>query len=137
MMTNRKIFQTAYFSSLIAFVLSIVPRAQAQTTAWTGACVGTSTAAADVATIQGIGCLVSNVLAVFITIIGIAAFIMFLMGSFQYMTAGSNSKGIDAGKNAITYAIIGIVVALASYVILRFISDFTGITALTQFKISL
>ncbi|MEP7167327.1 MAG: hypothetical protein ABI758_05080 [Candidatus Woesebacteria bacterium] len=117
--------------------------AQSQTNAWTGKCVGGYVTAgttvskdpnADVATIQGIECLVANVLSTAITIIGIAAFVMFLIGSFQYLTAGANAKGVESGKKAISFAILGIVVALASFVILRFISTFTGIPTLMDFN---
>lgn len=109
-------------------------------TQWTGKCVhgygtdSTGQAITDVATIQGIECLVANILATAITIIGIAAFVMFLVGSFRWLTAGANTKGVEGGRNALTFAVLGIVVALASWVILRFISDFTGVTTFLQFN---
>lgn len=89
---------------------------------------------ADVATIQGLECLLANVLASAVTLIGIVAFVMFLIGSFRYLTAGANTKGIEAGKGAITHAIIGIVVALSAFVILQFIMNFTGVTTIMNFN---
>ncbi|HSW89451.1 MAG TPA: hypothetical protein VLH19_01105 [Patescibacteria group bacterium] len=107
---------------------------------WTAGnrCVGSTTpGAGDVATIQGVECLVANLLATIITIVGIAAFVMFLIGGFRYLTAGSNTKGVESGKSAITYAIIGIVVALASYLILRFLATFTGVGSILLFTTQL
>ena len=49
----------------------------------------------------------------------------------------SNTKGIEGGKNAFTFAVLGIVVALASFLILRFISTFTGVTSILQFNTQL
>lgn len=93
------------------------------------------TSANDVATIAGVECIVANVLATVITLIGTVSFIMFLVGGFRYLTAGSNTKGVEAGKNAITFAILGIVVALASFLIVRTISVITGVNSITTFTI--
>jgi len=90
--------------------------------------------ASDVPTIQGIECLVSNILAVAVTLIGIVAFVMFLVGGFQYLTAGSNAKGVEQGRNSITFAIIGIVLALASIMILNVIARLTGVTTILNFS---
>lgn len=90
--------------------------------------------ASDVPTIQGLECLVGNVLAVAVTLIGIVAFVMFLVGGFQYLTAGSNAKGVEQGRNSITFAIIGIVLALASIMILNIIARLTGVTTILKFS---
>lgn len=90
--------------------------------------------AADVPTIQGIECLVTNVLAVAVTLVGIAAFVMFLVGGFQYLTSGANSKGVEGAKNSITYAIVGIIVALSSFFILNTISELTGVKTILNFS---
>lgn len=98
-------------------------------------CVGNPTYGADtVPTIQGLECLVANILASAITLIGIVAFVMFLIGGFRYLTAGSNSKGVEAGKNSISFAILGIVVALASFMLLNIISNLTGVKTILQFN---
>ncbi|PWU23747.1 hypothetical protein C5B42_01820 [Candidatus Cerribacteria bacterium 'Amazon FNV 2010 28 9'] len=91
----------------------------------------------QVATIQGVECLVSNVLATAITFIGFVAFIMFLIGGFKYLTAGNNSKGVEEAQKAITFAIIGIVVALTSILILRILSQLTGVSTFLNFHTQL
>ncbi len=137
-----KVIAIVLTSAFYFFSLN-TPPASAQTSAWSSInnrCVhGYSTVASenDVATFEGIECLVANVLSVAITMIGIAAFVMFLVGSFRYLTAGSNTKGVEGGKNALTFAILGIVVALASFLILRFIANFTGVQTILQFNTQL
>lgn len=127
----RKITSHLLLITLIAVVFFNlgITQARAQTAGnWTGACVGSTTNTTDVATIQGAECLVANVLDAVMTLLGIAAFVMFLVGGFRYLTAGTNSKGMEAGRNSLTFAIIGIVVALASIVVIKIVTSFTGIS---------
>jgi hypothetical protein len=118
--------------TLTALFLAPVAFAQTQDFAQINPmCVGNPNyGAGDVATIQGIECLGANVLAVVVTILGIIAFVMFLVGGFKILTGAGNSKSIESGRNAITFAIGGIVVALASILILRFIATLTGVDIL-------
>jgi len=94
--------------------------------------------ARTVPTIQGFECLLTNFLSAAITLLGIVAFVMFLIGGFRYLTAGANAKGTEAGKNSITFAILGIVLALASFLILNILSNVTGVKSIlifnTQYK---
>ena len=98
---------------------------------WQGTCVASD----DVATIQGLRCLIANVLSVAVTGIGLAGFVMLIVGAFRYLTSGGNSKGAETAKNTITYSVIGLVVALSSYVILNLIAKFTGVEAILKFNI--
>ena len=126
--------------SLLALPLLLPQTAQAQgTLEWKGACVGGSVVEGsndkqDVATIQGLECLIANALTVFIALIGLAAFVMIIIASFRYMLSGGNTKGTEQSRSTITYAIIGIIVALSAFIILRLLSAFTGVD-LTTFSI--
>lgn len=105
--------------------MSLIPQAQAQTQDWSsisGGCV-----VGDVATIQGVGCLVANMLSVALTIIGLAGFVMIVYAAFYMMLMGSNSQGTEKAKNTVTMAVIGIIIALSSFIILNIISAFTGV----------
>ncbi len=88
-----------------------------------------------VATIQGLRCMVANILSVAITAIGFAGFVMLIIGSFRYLFSGGNSKGTETAKNTITFAVIGLVVALSSFVILNLIAKFTGVETILNFVI--
>lgn len=97
---------------------------------WSGDCVESG-----VATIQGLRCMIANILSVAITAIGFAGFLMLVIGGFRYLTSGGNSKGAETAKNTLTFAVIGLVVALSSFVILNLIAKFTGIETILDFKI--
>lgn len=108
---------------------------------WYGTvCVGGSTSPdnpndkADVATIQGFECLLANILTVFIALIGLAAFVMIVVAAFRYLLSGGNTKGTEQARSTLTWAIIGIVVALSAFIILNLLSAFTGVN-LTKFFI--
>lgn len=93
-------------------------------------CTGSGTGIADandVATIQGFACLIGNILSVAITLIGMLALVMFIAASFRYLTSGGNSKSTEQAKGTITYAVVGLVVAISAFIILNLISNFTGI----------
>jgi len=110
---------------------------QAQTREWAdiqqdGYCVAGPEQ--DVATIQGIVCLLANVLSIILTGIGIAGFIMMIVGALKYMILGS-SEGAKSAKGTMTYAAIGLVVALGSFIIMRIISEFTGMDSLLNFTL--
>ncbi len=104
----------------------------AQAREWTGVCVGGE--AGDVATLQGLECLLGNILSVFFAVIGLAAFVMVVMGAMRILLSGGDSKGMDTGKKTVTLAIIGIVVALSGFILVRLLSSFLGVD-LMQFKI--
>src|SRR5476651_765878 len=116
----------------------LAPKASAQTQVWSGVCVQTiqgKDGPFQVATIQGLQCLIGNVLMITISGIGLIGFVMFVVGAFYYMLSGGNAKGIENAKNTITYAVIGLVVALSAFVILRLVASFTGVDAILNFKI--
>ena len=137
-----KIFKKITLSALVVAIifLSAATPAHAQTQAWSGVCVGPAdlndtTNATDVATLQGLECMIANVFTVIIGVIGLAGFVMFIIGSFRYLTSGGNSKGTETAKNTFTFAVIGLIVALSGFILLNLLSTFTGISVLTEFSI--
>lgn len=142
--------RTRFFSTLLsvlrgsfltlALLISVASPVFAQTQEWSGVCVGPAdlnpgTDASDVATIQGVQCLLANGFSVIITIIGLAGFVMFIVGSFRYLLSGGNTKGTETAKNTFTFMVVGIIVALSGFIILNLISSFTGIDNITKFII--
>lgn len=132
---KQKLF-SLFIVCLFTVALVIVPQASAQTQAWSGVCVDTVGGNTDVATIQGAQCLLANLLSVAISGIGLAGFVMMIVGSFKYLLSGGNSKGIEEAKGTMTMAIVGLVVALSAFIILNLLAAFTGTgTLFTQFVI--
>lgn len=121
------------WASLLSYQLAFPARVQGQTTTWTGVCVYENDA--EVATIQGLQCLLANVLSVALTILGLIGFVMMIVASLRYLLSGGNSQQVEKSKQTMTYAVIGIVVALSSFIILNLIAQFTGVTSILNFKI--
>lgn len=134
MKQTHKLFLTAALS-LTLFVGSTSSAFAQDTKTWTGECVGDVAGDSDVATLTGIECLVGNALTIGTTAVGIASFVMLLVGAFLYLTSGGNPKGTEAGQKTLTFAVIGIVVSLTGIIALNFISSFTGVKTIKTFQI--
>lgn len=87
-----------------------------------------------VPTLRGLEGVFENVIQVVLGLAGIVLFIMLIMGGFRFITAGGDPKAIESAKKTLTYAIGGIVLIALSFLILRFISTFTGVDV-TLFQI--
>lgn len=88
----------------------------------------------DIPTIKCLEAVFYNILKVAVSLVTLALFIMLIVGGFKYLTSGGDPKATESAKNTMTYAIIGLVVIIGSYLILRAIEYFTGVT-LTKFEI--
>lgn len=66
----------------------------------------------------------------------IALFCMLLIGGFGYLNSGGDPKHVEAAQKTITYALVGLVLILLSYLMLLLISTLTGVDV-TKFKIML
>lgn len=110
-----------FFSTLLAQAMpSPVP--------WSSRCEDTSFGG-RVATIQGMECVFQNVVAIAIVLAGLAVFLLFLAGGLKYLTSGGEPKAAEQAKNTLTYAFLGLVLMITSYLILKFLSEFTGLGA--------
>lgn len=63
--------------------------------------------------------LVRTILNYFLGFLGIITLAIIIYGGFMYVTAGVNEAGADTGKKILTYAAIGIIVILLSFVIVN------------------
>jgi hypothetical protein len=63
-----------------------------------------------------------NILDLLLSVFGIIAILSLVVGGGMYLTAYGDEKRIDTGKKIVTYAIIGIVLALSAIVIVDQIS---------------
>jgi quinol-cytochrome oxidoreductase complex cytochrome b subunit len=69
------------------------------------------------------GQIVSALLRWFLTILGILAVIYFIYGGSLYLTAGSDPEKATKGRTVIINAIIGIIIIVASFVIVQLVSN--------------
>ena len=83
-----------------------------------------------VATLQGFGCIFRNILRLAVPLLGLALFVLLLVGGFQYMTAGGDPKQTQKAAGTITTAVIGIVVVIGAWFIFQILNALTGINLL-------
>lgn len=112
--------------SLLTKILSPSPIYAAD---WGSVCVKDG-----VATIQGFNCLFENIAQVIVYFAGLIFFIMFIRGGFSYLTSGGDPKKTAKATSTLTLAVIGLVGVIVSFLIIKFISDFTGVNV-TEFNI--
>lgn len=77
-----------------------------------------------------------SVISVVLAGAGLASMVMILVGGFQFLSAGSDKEATQKAAKTLTFAIIGLVVTLAAWVIINFLGNFLGIN-FTVFNICL
>lgn len=81
-------------------------------------------------TIKCIEAVFANIVSVVVALTGIVLFIMLIVASFKYMTAGGDPKAAETSKKGMTSAILGLGLIIGAYLILRLLSNFTGLDLL-------
>ena len=72
----------------------------------------------------------TNTLQFLLSIVGIIAIIMLIIGGLAYLTSGGDSKRADVGKEIVKNALIGIAIVMAALIIVRAIAGLlTGSTS--------
>ncbi len=67
--------------------------------------------------------LVSTIIDTLLFVVGVLAVIMIIVGGIMYATSTGDSGRVSKAKNTITYAIVGLVVAMAAYAIVHWVFD--------------
>lgn len=65
----------------------------------------------------------TRIIQVLLAIAGLVAVIFLIVGGFRYITAGGNEETAEAAKKTITNSIIGIVIIILAFVIVRVIAN--------------
>lgn len=87
------------------------------------------------AELTGLQDIFSRVVSLAIGFGGVAFFIMFIIGGFQYLTASGNEQAVAGARKTLTFAIGGMVLIVLAFLILKLISTFTGVTGILNFQI--
>ncbi|OGM01823.1 hypothetical protein A2115_03835 [Candidatus Woesebacteria bacterium GWA1_41_8] len=77
-----------------------------------------------------------NLLYYVLAFAGVVIFIMFLMGGFKWLTSAGNPKNVESARNTLTYAVVGLLVIVLSYIILVIIRSITG-AQVTNFRVTI
>lgn len=74
-----------------------------------------------------IGALISGFIGAFLIFSFIAAFMYFLLGGFNWITSGGDKAKLQAARDEITNAIIGLIIVVAAWAIMTLVANFLGI----------
>jgi len=69
----------------------------------------------------GIDTLLKNIINVFSIVVGLVAVIMIIVGGFRYIVSGGESSSVSGAKNAILFAIVGLVIVAIAQLIVHFV----------------
>lgn len=64
---------------------------------------------------------IANVIQILIMVIGFAAVVVIIVSGFRYITSSGNPETTNSAKNAILFALIGVVIALFAQAIVTFV----------------
>ena len=67
-----------------------------------------------------------NIISLLAPAAAVAFLIMLIVGGFQFLTSGGDPKAVAGARTTLTYAIIGIILVVASWLILVLIGQITG-----------
>lgn len=79
-----------------------------------------------------IGNVISAVVGILLLISAIAAFLYLILGGLQWITSGGDKAGMEAARNKITAAIVGLIIVAASWAIMLLIGQFVGVDFLNK-----
>ena len=93
--------------------------------------------AEQVAAVKCIEPLFQNVVTALVALAGVALFLILIVSGYTYLFAGGDMKKLEKAKGSMTGAFMGLVVIVAAYLIIRLVQEITGVTNLTNFKITI
>lgn len=77
------------------------------------------------------GGIISRALEFIFPLAGLVLFVMIVWGGFEMLSTAASKKSMDAGRQRITYAIIGYILLFASYWIIRIMEMMFGVNIVT------
>lgn len=78
--------------------------------------------------ITNIGELVSATVGTLLIISALLAFVYLILGGIQWITSGGDKAGMEAARNKITHAIVGLIIVGAAWAIMILVQNFLGIS---------
>lgn len=96
-------------------------------------CVQNFGNAKDVATISCIPAIFSNLVSFILAFAGLFGLSILILGGYKYMNSAGDPKKLEGARGNLTYGTIGILIVFFSFLIIRLLSDFTGVTCILKF----
>ncbi|MCL5433146.1 MAG: pilin [Patescibacteria group bacterium] len=93
-------------------------------------CFGDENTAAN---LQCLPVVIQNAINWILILAGVVALILVIIAGIKLITSSGDAKQVEGAKKTLTYAIIGLVVIMLSFFIIRVIAALTGVTCIEQF----
>lgn len=77
--------------------------------------------------IDNLGKLISAAVGVMLILAALLAFIFLILGGIQWITSGGDKAGMEAARNKITHAIVGLIIVGAAWAIMMLVQSFLGV----------
>lgn len=90
----------------------------------------------QVATLDCIAPILANVVFWLLVFAGVVALVLIIYSGIKFITSSGDQKQVEGARKILTYAILGLILILLSFAIVRFIAETTGVTCLTQFGLT-
>lgn len=78
--------------------------------------------------IGDLGQLISALVGTLLIISALLAFFFLILGGIQWITSGGDKAGMEAARNKITHAIVGLIIVGAAWAIMILVQNFLGVT---------
>lgn len=109
--------------------MNLIPVAHAAVSNWEAAGCSKD----GIATINGITCVIENLLSPVPSLIALAAVFMIILSGIRIVMAGDNPKALAAAWSTFAWAVGGLILLAVAWLIIVAIENFTG-APVTQFK---
>lgn len=129
----QKSFKLLNFLFFFLIILAFPNPVHAQGVDWIAQGCAVEVGGEQVATIQGIKCVLLNLVNFIVPLIIIAAVIMVIYAGSQIIIHADDPKALAGAKQTLVFAIIGLIGIALSWVILVLIQQFTG-APVTEFQ---
>lgn len=86
-----------------------------------------------VATLDCVPVIFGNIIFWLLVFAGITAVVFIIFGGIKFITSGGDPKAAEGARKTLTWAIIGLIVILLSFAIVRLIAQTTGVGCITEF----
>lgn len=78
--------------------------------------------------IVDVGKLISSVVGTMLVISSLLAFVFLILGGIQWITSGGDKAAMEAARNKITHAIVGLVIVGAAWAIMTLVGNYLGLS---------
>lgn len=78
--------------------------------------------------IADLGQLISALVGILLILAALLAFFYLILGGIQWITSGGDKAGMEAARNKITHAIVGLIIVGASWAVMLLIQNFLGVS---------